>query len=173
MTMGRFRTAVTVAIVVLAATALVSEAQALTWGAVSWKTWTYEASVDPMTGAPVKVAAILSENEVEFQFPYGGRQRALLVLRRDDRGESVMLTIQRGQFVCQVDGCQVQARFDGDSPGGWSVATPSDYSMDSLFIKNDQAFTAILRKAKTVRIMATVYQEGSPVFSFHVAGLKW
>lgn len=140
----------------------------------SWTAWTYDTSTDPMTGATVKIAAILSTNKVEFSFPYNGPQRAILALRKHSReGQSALLAIERGQFVCSIGGCAIRIRFDEQSPAWWDASEPGDYRTNALLIDDGQAFSARLQKAKTVRIAATVYQEGTPVFTFKVAGLKW
>jgi hypothetical protein len=44
---------------------------------------------------------------------------------------------------------------------------------DSLFINNERLFIAEAKKASTIRIESVVYQNGTPVFEFDTAGLKW
>lgn len=147
----------------------------------SWTAWTYNTSTDPMTGATVKMAAILSTNQVEFKFPYNGPQRAVLVLRRivakdgtyDIQDEGAAFSIQRGQFVCPAGDCRIRIRFDDAPPEWWDVSEPADHSSNVLLFDGAWAFPPKVEKAKTVLIAATVYQEGTPVFTFKVAGLKW
>jgi len=42
-----------------------------------------------------------------------------------------------------------------------------------LFIGNYNSFVAELKKAKTLRIEALFFSQGSRIFEFEVAGLKW
>jgi hypothetical protein len=128
--------------------------------------WQYRASEDPMGGVTA-VAQVESANDFEFDFPYQGRQHATLVLRNDG-GYDVMLVIERGQFVCTF-GCSVQVRFDDGEAQRWRATEPSDYDTTILFLRNESKFIKQLRKAKTVRIAADFFQEGTRVLEFPVA----
>jgi hypothetical protein len=128
--------------------------------------WQYRASEDPMGGVTA-VAQIESANDFEFDFPYQGRQHATLVIRNDG-GYDVMLVIERGQFVCTF-GCSVQVRFDDGEAQRWRATEPSDYDTTVLFLRNESKFIKQLRKAKTLRIAADFFQEGTRVLEFPVA----
>lgn len=136
--------------------------------------WRYEETSDDMSGKPVKNALLTSTNTFEFEFPYQGQQRAMIALRRHPRfGRDAMLQIDRGQFLCRVDGCAVRVRFDEGPPQTFSMVEPEDHSSTVLFFSNHDRFVSQLKKAKAVKIEANFFQEGGRVFLFNVAGLEW
>lgn len=134
--------------------------------------WTYAIDTDPMTSRTTRHATIDSENTVDFDFPYSGPQHGRLMLRdHPSYGRDAILTIERGQFLCSsYDGCSVRVRFDDGAPERFSASEPSDNSSNVLFIRNYARFVERLSRSKTVRIQPEVYQEGAPVFEFHVSG---
>ena len=103
-----------------------------------------------------------------------GAQRAWLQLRSHPRyGKHVILSIERGQFLCGIDPCNVTVRFDQGTPQTYTALEPADHSTTVLFIRNYDRFLANLRKSRQVYLEAQFYQEGPRVFEFDVAGLKW
>ncbi len=137
-------------------------------------TWTYATQADAMSGGTIKTARTRSTNTVSFGFPYGGPQRATLVLRSHPRyGLDVLLSVERGQFLCSFDGCAMLVRFDSEEASNWNAVEPADHSTTTLFIRESQAFIDRLLSAKTLRVAANFFQEGEPVFIFNVAGLVW
>lgn len=136
--------------------------------------WIYDESPDKMGRGTVKTATIRSLNEIEFGFPYQGRQRMTLMLRVHPKyGKNVILSIERGQFLCRIDGCAASVRFDQGKPETYSASEPADNSTTYLFIGNYDRFLTGLRKSKKVSVEAQFYQEGSPVFEFDTSGLEW
>lgn len=136
--------------------------------------WNYRESSDQMTGKAIRWALVKSKNEVEFDFPYQGRQRASLQLRVHPRyGTDAILSVERGQFNCGIDGCSVRIRFGDGQPQAFSVNEPDDHSTTYLFIQNYTRFMTALRKVDTIHIEAPFYQEGNRVFEFAVDGLDW
>src|SRR5262249_11124948 len=135
--------------------------------------WRYDTDVDQMSGKKSQSASVKSSNTVRFDFPYEGAQHGTLTLRKHPRwGNNVMLKIERGQFMAHVTGVQVLARFDDGGPVKFWAVGPEDHSTTILFINDYSRFVAQLRKAKTVRLSTPIYQHGSPVFEFDVAGLE-
>jgi hypothetical protein len=135
--------------------------------------WTYRAETDPMTGRVGRTAFIMSENTVNFDFPYEGPQRGRLTIRdHPTYGRDVFLTIEEGQFLCDFRGCRVRIRFDEGAAQSWTAAEPSDQSTTVLFIQDHDRFVQQLRRSTTVRVQPEVYQEGAPVFEFHVGGFS-
>lgn len=134
--------------------------------------WRYTNESDPMTSETTYWATVVSTNQVELGFPYGGPQHAKLVLRTHPRyGKDVIFQIERGQLLCpSYDGCTVLVRFDEDKPVRYSANGPADNSSETLFLANYGGFAERMLKAKRVRISAEIYQSGAPVFEFDVAG---
>lgn len=136
--------------------------------------WSYSASEEKMTGGVIKTASVSSSNTVEFDFPYTGAQHGRLILRTSPRhGKDVIFRIERGQLLCtSYDGCSVQVRFDDDKPVRYSATGPADGSSEVLFIDNYSGFLNRLKKAKRVRLSASIYQQGAPIFEFDVSGFS-
>lgn len=136
--------------------------------------WNYSEAPDEMGRGTTKWAMVNSLNVFEFDFPYNKPQRARLELRKHPKyGRDVILSIERGQFLCGIDNCIVSVRFDQGKPQTYSVLEPADNSTTSLFIQNYDRFVTNLRKAKKVYIEARFYQEGDRVFEFDTTGLNW
>lgn len=134
--------------------------------------WIYSHDEDQMTGKATHFAFVLSENSVNFGFPYEGEQRGQLTIRQHPRhGSDVIFRIERGQLLCpSYDGCTILVRFDEGEPSSFSASPPSDNSTESIFIRNFSRFVERMRLSKRVRIAPQVYQEGGVVFTFDVSG---
>ncbi len=136
--------------------------------------WTYETSQDAMMQKSIKYARVESINELNFGFPYQGAQRATLTLRTHPRfGKSALVSVERGQFLCGIDGCSVTVRFDAGKPQRFFAGEPSDHSTTALFITNYDGFLASVRKAKKIYVATEFYQQGSPVLEFDTSKLNW
>lgn len=146
-------------------------AQAADLSEERYQHWHYYKQDDPMGGKNY-TAEIFSRNTVSFDFPYHGEQHGILSLNTHSRyGKRAALSLEKGQFLCSsYDGCRVQVRFDGEKAATYSASGPADYSNETIFIDNYDRFLSSLLKASTLRISASVYHEGSPVFEFNVAG---
>lgn len=134
--------------------------------------WSYYSPIDSMTGKTEHTASVRSSNTFNFGFPYEGTQHATLILRRHPRyGSHVLLQIERGQFLAGAFGVNVSVRFDDGKPIRFWASGPADHSTETLFIGGYAKFVSLLKKAKVARLSTEVYQQGSPVFEFDVAGL--
>jgi len=134
--------------------------------------WEYRVDEDPMTSRKSRYATIQSENTVDFGFPYSGAQHGTLMLRdHPTHGRDVMFSIERGQLQCRsYEDCSLRVRFDNGEPQRWSAVGPADNSSTLIFLRSEKAFVQKFRDAKVVRIQVPVYQEGAPIFEFHVSG---
>lgn len=137
-------------------------------------TWNYSDGEDNMSGKPVRRAYVSSLNTVDFKFPYSGVQRATLTIRKHPRwGTSVYVAIEKGQFVCGYDDCDVRVRFSKGNALRMSASEPDDHSSNLLFISSASSFVAQARKSEKIYIEADFYQEGSRVFEFDSSDLEW
>lgn len=134
--------------------------------------WSYFHNSDAMGKSTIYQAQISSTNSLHFSFPYEGAQQARLTLRIHPRyGSDIILSIEKGQFLCSsYDGCSVLVRFDDEKAVKYTAASAADNSTETLFIRNYARFFSGMLKAKRVRIAASVYQQGEPIFDFEVAG---
>ena len=134
--------------------------------------WSYSQEEDAMAKGKTYHASVKSTNTVNFAFPYSGDQHGTLTLRTHPRyGKDVIFSIEKGQIQCpSYSGCKVLVRFDDAQAVNYSAAGPEDNSSETVFIRDYSGFVAKMMKAKKVRISASIYQEGSPVFEFDVSG---
>lgn len=137
--------------------------------------WQYSDTPDDMGRGNIKMAVVRSTNIINFGYPYNGFQRGELTLRKHPKyGKDVILSIDRGQFLCHSsDDCTVAVKFDNEKPQVYIAVGPEDLSTTSLFIRNFDRFLNKAKKASTVSIEAKFYQEGPRVFTFEISGLKW
>jgi hypothetical protein len=135
--------------------------------------WVYAQRPDEIGSGTVKIAAVQSLAEIFFGFPYQGAQRGTLTLQdHPRRGESVSLSVSRGQFLCHSP-CYTSVRFDSKRIWQYETATPEDGSSNIVFIVDYADFRNELQKADRVRMEALFYQEGMRVFDFDVTNLRW
>ena len=133
------------------------------------KGWVYKSEVDEMDGSTTKKAIIESSNAVEFDFPYNGGSTLGICIRKTKKyGNEVMISISNGQFISnEYNGTNyVTVRFDNNAPIKFSTVEPSDYSSDLLFLENSKKFIKLAKNAKTIKIEAPFFNEGSYVFTF-------
>ncbi|WP_176079751.1 hypothetical protein [Paraburkholderia tropica] len=136
--------------------------------------WSYADNIDQISGKPIHAAFVDSETKLNFGFPYNGGSTPSLEIRRHPRfGTDAILKIDKGQFVCGVDGCSVMVRFDDRKPRRYIANEPSDYSSTALFISPAWEFITTARNSKRVVIEASFFQEGSSAMVFPIEGLNW
>ena len=135
--------------------------------------WEYSNTEDTM-GRKKSFAHVTSENTLNFDFPYRGPQHGTLTIRSSAGwGTEATIHIERGQFLCGIDRCSVNVRFDDGPVWEYSATGPADHSTTILFIDGAPEFVSCVRKAKFVRIEATFFQQGTQIAEFNVEGLKW
>jgi hypothetical protein len=136
--------------------------------------WTYFDQPDQITGRPIHFASVNASENLDFNFPYSGGSTANLQIRKHPRyGTDVILSIDKGQFVCGVEACSVMVRFDDGHAARYSANQPSDYRSTALFITPSSKFIALAKKAKRVVIEASFYQDGNRTMVFPIEGLTW
>ena len=136
--------------------------------------WEYSESVDEMTDKKSYLAYIVSENEVDFEFPYNGGSRLIFTLRNSPQyGKDAFIRITKGQFISGINGQNIKVRFDEDQAFNVHCNEASDYSTDILFLNNYKKIAERLKTAKTMKINVEFYNEGTRTFTFDVANLKW
>lgn len=134
--------------------------------------WTDLSSEDSM-GRKRTIKAINSTNTLSFGFPYQGEQYAGLLLRKSQDGTDVIVQINKGQFLCSFNECAVNVRFDDGPVRRVSASGPTDNSTTVLFLSGASGLIQQMKKAKTTKIEATFYQEGSRVLEFNTEALTW
>ncbi|MBX5463718.1 MAG: hypothetical protein IRZ28_21855 [Steroidobacteraceae bacterium] len=137
--------------------------------------WKYASENDEMRGVTNRWAELESESILQLPFPYNGGSRLQITLRSRPKldGESVMISLSKGQLSCSsYDGCKVTAKFD-DGPILNYKANPAREMSNLVFITDKKGFTGRLRKAQQVILEVYVWQHGPARFTFQPAGLEW
>ena len=138
--------------------------------------WEYNTTKDEMRGVETKFATIVSENTVNFDFPYDGGSKLILTLRKKGNETDVMVTISKGQILCRIDGCEAAFKFDKGAVQSITMAEPDNHASDVLFVMYDNTESKIinsLKNSKKLVIEVPFYQEGKKQFTFDVSGLNW
>jgi hypothetical protein len=135
--------------------------------------WRYSEDADKMRGTVTKFAAVDSQNQLQFDFPYQGGSVGTLMLRKSSRyGSDVILRIDRGQFSCFMD-CAVHVKFDNGKVERLGANSAADGSTGVIFLSPYGHIVSRLKQAKRVIIEADYFQHGSQQLEFNVVGLKW
>jgi len=137
--------------------------------------WTYGNFMDAMAGKPVYTATLSSNETIDLQPPYAGPQSATLVLRMHPDGNAdILFVIRRGQLVCNEgidNGCPISIRL-GDSKQQIAYGNgPTDHSQNAVFLRGPGLNLAAIAAAGVFRIQMPIFDNGSQVFTFDVAGL--
>ena len=89
--------------------------------------WEYEPIADKMSGKTGVRADVTSDNKLSFDFPYQGQNRGFLTVRQHPQyGLGVIVSIDKGQMLCNVYDCKVSVKFDDAKPLIYSGSGPSD-----------------------------------------------
>ena len=133
--------------------------------------WTYTKSEDKMSGRRISQATIRSTNEVNFDFPYSGKQKGRLSIRNHPRfGDDIIFSIDRGQLVGDpLAKKTATVRFDDTEPIEYALNDSNDHGTTTVFFVNNEGFYSKLVSSNRVRISIPVYQEGNPIFEFDVS----
>jgi len=135
--------------------------------------WEYSEEEDKMTSKKKYFANIVSDNELNFEFPYNGGSFGGVMVRKMNGKSEVILSISKGQFNTNSDGTYVKVRFDKNKPLTFAVNEPSDGSSTFLFVQNSKKFLTQLKNAKKMIVQAEFYQSGLREMEFTTAGFKW
>lgn len=138
--------------------------------------WHYTSSKDEMRGSTMLAASTISLNKVDFGFPYQGGSELILSLRKIDNNEDVIVTISEGQILCSLRSCEIAFKFDDGPVESISMVEPDNYSSKTLFVKNDETRSSLIKKLKSGQkliIEVPFYKEGREQFTFDISKLNW
>lgn len=136
--------------------------------------WVYNETIDEMTDKASYTASVVSENSVDFDFPYQGGSTLQFTLRDDPQyGHDAYIRISSGQFNTSFNGTKIKIRIDSNDAMTFNCNEASDGSQDILFLKGYERIVKALKDAKTMKISAEFFSEGTRTFTFNVEGLEW
>lgn len=135
--------------------------------------WSVSSAQDELRGKTIYYAQATSENQAEFDFPYGGGSTLTMTVRRHPKwGDDVVFEISKGQFVCGIYDCRGTINF-GNGATPITLNEPEDHSSDTLFAANGSSVIAKLKKSDRVIVELPFFQEGNRQFTFKTNGLVW
>ncbi|WP_180161056.1 hypothetical protein [Acinetobacter sp. YH12064] len=140
------------------------------------KNWSYETTKDEMRNTTTLFASNVSQNTVNFDFPYQGGSNLVITLRKKGDATDVIIAITKGQILCSIRNCEVAFKFDNNPIQSITMSEPDNHSADVLFVAHDSTAKKIINQMKTSKkltIEAPFYQEGGKQFTFDVSNLDW
>lgn len=134
------------------------------------KEWKFSFDEDEMTSSRNVYARISSLNTIAQDFPYGATGANICIRYMKKYGYDVLVTIDEGQFSgIEVSGTNyIMVRFDKGKAIKYWYSNPEDGSSDCVFIRKANDFIKRCKEAKDIKIELPLYQNGRPVFKFHV-----
>lgn len=133
--------------------------------------WKHEIKEDKMGRGSDEIATTKSLNELNLSQPYDGAQKASLSFRRLGKGvNEIVLSVQKGQIVCESAGCMVLFRIDSDEPFRIAMDHPKDGSSNVLVGDMTTNEQRKLLAAKSIFAEITLYQNGEQLVEFNADG---
>jgi hypothetical protein len=134
--------------------------------------WEYSSETYGIDNASFKSATINSSSPVSFAFPYNkSNNKGHLTIAKRGKQIQAYLTVDTGQFNSSFSGQPIKVKFDQGKTRAFNGVEPTDHQSGWLFLTDAKGFILALKKAKTVKMEAEFYREGSRVFVFDVAGI--
>lgn len=136
--------------------------------------WTYEESVDEITGAKTMMASTSSVNVLEFDFPYDGGSTGDLTIWKTGEKLDIYLKISNGHFLTSYKWNRtLEVKFDNENTMKCAYGSPSNYRSNVIFLDQATRLLAQLQKAKQVNIKVDFYNDSSQVLTFNTGGLNF
>jgi len=137
--------------------------------------WELETVQDAMTGKQKKIARLVSTNTLSLEFPYQGDNKARLMVRQHPSyGTDVMVSVDKGQMICNTSRCSAFIKFDDQKPILFSGSEPSDLSSKAMFINDSKRFIEMAKKSTKILIQIDFYKNGLQTLEFEPnAPLEW
>lgn len=136
--------------------------------------WQYDEDTDKMRGTKSYFAYLNSSNSANFQFPYNGESHLKIIVRNTGEGNEVMFAIDKGQFHCGIDGCELSIKFDNEPVKTYHANEAEAGKTDVIFLASSKdAFIKKLKSSKKVIIEAPFFNEPKTQFDFETSGLEW
>lgn len=151
-----------------------SDSPPVTTAKASQGKWQYSQSVDNMRNETKRHALVVSNNSVDFAFPYSGGSQGKLRVRQRGGELSIMFSITKGNLLCsRYSNDTLSVKFDDGTIREFRCWEPTDGSSELVFLSPEVEFLQLLRSSSRVVVEASFYQEGSRQFIFDTAGLSF
>ncbi len=139
----------------------------------SGSTWAYSEDEDKMNSVKRKYATIESSNFVDMKFPYDGEIRMSLIIRNMGKGDEVVLSVTKGQFIGGMGNEPLQLKFDDENPMNVYYNGSADGSSNYAFLQKSTTIIKKLLTSKKLMVESTFYNNGQKIFNFDIPPLTW
>lgn len=131
--------------------------------------WNYSSDVNEMTGEKTFFAKNTSDDELDFEFPYQGENYGTLTIRNMNGKNEVIFSITQGQIIENY----ITLRFDEEKPIKVYFSNSADGSTETVFLNSSNRIIEKLKKAKTLKLQFTAFDNGNPILTFDVSNFEW
>lgn len=129
--------------------------------------WKHEIMQDKMGRGNDEVATVVSSNTLSLSAPYDGEQRATFSLRNlRNQGNEFVVALEKGQVICEQDGCGLLVKADNEKAFRLIGRHPKDGSSDMVVGSINAEDLRKIKKAESILIELTIYQNGEHVLEF-------
>jgi len=144
------------------------------------RAWYVTTVKDPTTRSYTAAIERRSLDQLSFDTPYDGDQRASITLvLHDGQPADLVISIERGRFVCAGQGkdtaCALRVSIDDAAPRPVRFAVPRHFPPTELHLAGGpdaRRLLAVLMRAKRMRIQPIFQQDRSPEIEFALTGLS-
>ncbi len=144
------------------------------------RAWYVTTVKDPTTRSYTAAIERRSLDQLSFDTPYDGDQRASMTLvLHDGQPVDLVISIERGRFVCagkdRDTACALRVSIDDAAPRPVRFAVPRHFPPTELHLAGGpdaRRLLAVLTRAKRLRIQPIFQQERSPEIEFALTGLS-
>lgn len=144
------------------------------------RAWYVTTVKDPSTRSYTAAIERRSLEQLSFDTPYDGDQRAAMTLvLHDGQPVDLVLSIERGRFVCAGQGndstCTLRVSLDDAAPRPVRFAVPRHFPPTQLHLaggSDARRLLAVLLRAQRLRIQPVFQQDRSPEIEFALTGLS-
>ncbi|HRO75608.1 MAG TPA: hypothetical protein PLP27_05630 [Crocinitomicaceae bacterium] len=134
--------------------------------------WEYSQETDEMDDHTNYYATATSKNTASIRIADMEEHMTITVRNRGEENDVLLAFDELIGFVSDLT-ASVRVRFDDEKAETYECSLPADYSPTTIFIDEADKFIANLKKAKKVKIEATLIDNGTQVLEFDVDGFKW
>ena len=130
--------------------------------------WEYRDPTEDEGGMGVRSATLESDDDLQFDFPHQGDDRATLAIRetRSD-GPQVLFSVRNGRIICGFRGqCVVMVRFDDDRWERFSASATAETGTAALLFDDRRRFVEMAGKSRKFLVSFTLEHRGTRIMEF-------
>lgn len=136
--------------------------------------WSYSENTDKMSWIKSKFAQTEWTNRAYFEFPYNWWSNFLLSLRKKwNSATEVIFKVSKWQILWNYSWRTVRLKFDDKTPFNVNYWEPSDWSSDTIFLRNTNRIIQELKTSKKLMLEVEYHQEWRHIAEFDVEWLNW